>query len=335
MILPAMSCAYDALEQVLSQHKDYTNKLSTQIFKSVQSQRHIEINKSNIYQVFAQAGISIPPSQIFKSVLELKTVADCLPCVIKFDAGTTLGIQTIVAQTPADYKQVLHSIQQTHTHQGIVQQFVSGPEHTVTVLVGKHNWIVVGYSQDYKKQFDLNQGPNTFGLGSITVAPSQTDDIIDQVVDTLQQTYQYQGLLSCQFIQDLTGKFWLLECNTRLCDPEFQSIAENLDASVFTALTQCYNNEIIDPITIGTNNAVTIGLIHQAWPTHQVERPLLEIANDQFKIYQHQGRWDCNTYWGSITNSGTRSHQDLAQEIYNWLDTVNVTPYRYRKDIGK
>ena len=183
MILPAMSCAYDALHQVLSQHKDYTNKLSTQIFNSVQSQRHIEINKSSSYQVFALAGIPIPSSQVFKSVLELKTTANCLPCVIKLDASTTLGIQTIVVQKPADYKQVLHSIQQTHIHQGIWQQFVSGPEHTVTVLVGKYNWIAVGYSQDYKKQFDLNQGSNTFGLGSITVAPSQTDDIIDQVAD--------------------------------------------------------------------------------------------------------------------------------------------------------
>lgn len=330
MVLSDISCAYLALDQLLA-----SNNNSDKVYHSLQTQRHIEVNKSQTYQDLVSAGVPMPLSRPFNSAAELVSLSKNWPCVVKFNSSMTLGIQTTVIQNSLQFKDLIFSIKHVEHCQGLVQQFITGSEHTVTVLVGKHNWIPIGYARDYKKQFEHDRGLNTFGLGSICIPSTNTNHIIDAVVDTLKCCYQYQGFLSCQFIQDQYGKFWLLECNTRLCDPEFQSMAETLNQGLDQALEQCYTGQCIEPLDLNSRHAITISLVHQDWPNAQLNRYPLSLSHTNFKIRQHRGAWDRNTYWGSITNSGYKSNLELAQQVYDWLGAIDVVPYRYRKDIGQ
>ena len=280
--------------------------------------------------MFKNAGIDIPNSVGFadKDTL-IKNIK--LPCVVKFETHETIGTQTLVLTEPSDYKILYENVPENP--KGIVQDYIDGDECTVSVIVGDHNWVMLGSAQDYKQVSDGDLGLNTFGLGSINIQYFYADEIIEKIVNTLRESCNYRGFLSCQFIIG-GGKLWLMECNTRLCDPEFQSMAESLSVDVYQSMVQCFTGQnIVEPCTHKLN-AVTVSLIHRDWP-NVCEPKEIDFPENDFRIYRNPGTWDRGTYYGSITNSGKQSHYVLAQQIYKFLRTVDIGPYRYRTDIGK
>lgn len=329
MLLKNVSAAYNNLENFIT---DSTT--SDWYLKQLESNIPYEHNKSQNYIRFGQY---MPPSCSFSSLAMFSNISKrSFPFVVKFDANTSIGIQTIVVNSASDFKNVYFAYKTLGCSQGIVQEFIQGNEYTVTVLVGKQNWVTLGTACDYKKQFENDQGLNTFGLGSISPAPvvhDQTVEILNNVVEILRREFDYQGLLSCQFIVDSSDQLWLLEHNARVCDPEFQSMAELVDVSL--ALEQCRKGDYIEQPTIQNKRAVTVGLIHQEWPVTQPEMIDIDLTSLDFRIWKNHGHWSKNLYWGSITNSGDGSYKDLADEIYNWLNKQSIGPYRYRKDIGQ
>jgi len=293
-----------------------------------------ESSKSQDYDRF---GEHMSLSEKFKSLTELSAlITQPFPFVIKFDIATISGLKTIVVNSKSDVAQIFNVVKEFNCSQGIVQQFVRGKEYTVTVLVGKHNWVTVGTACDYKKQFENNIGLNTSGLGSISPCPwvhSNTTHIINQIVTKLRHTVDYTGFLSCQFLVDTNNKLWLIENNYRICDPEFQSMIEL--SNPITAMTQCRDGQIIDQLVMASNTrAVTISFIHQHWPDRlQLSDADIALNHPRFKIWKNS--FFSKYFWGSITNSGHKTYSELADEMYQWLATQHVAPYRYRTDIGK
>lgn len=337
MNLNEISSSGMAVVSLLKKYSSRADELSQWLGEKTLSNQKFELSKSINYQHSIATQIPMPSSVEFSSLAELSQLMKRdFTFVVKFDTLICLGTQTIVVNSSTDFNDVIKFSQQTNARQGIVQQFVAGKEYTVVVLVGKNNWVKLGTAVDYKKQLDGNQGLNTFGMGSTspcTYVASETDQIIDQVVQVLQQQ-GFVGPLSCQFILEPSGKLWLLEWNTRFCDPETQSIVECLDHTTARAIEQLVDGQHIDQPAIHNQNAVTVVLAHQDWPKPQPSRADLVLDPNPFKVYQCFGRWSQNLYWGSITNSGTADHAKLAGEIYDFLATQNTAPYRYRLDIA-
>lgn len=297
----------------------------------------VESEKSTSYELMVNHQIPIPKSQKFSNIQELAgLLKQPFPYVVKFDTSITLGVQTVVVKTAQEAMSVFDVSKRVNSQTGIVQQFVHGQEFTVTVLVGQHNWVYLGTAKDYKKQFDGDQGLNTFGMGSLAPAPqthSQTDQIIDKLVGVLRKQENYLGFLSCQFIVNDSG-VWMLECNTRFCDPEFQTMLELLDSSFITSLRQCQLGQHIDqPAIDRKKRAVTISVVHNDWPKYITPDTEVNVDLSPFRVWR--GTHHNKVWWGTVTNSGTASYQELAMDLYQWLAKQNLGPYRYRTDIGK
>jgi len=293
--------------------------------------RRLEANKSLAYQILTEAGIAVPPSRKFSNIEQLKSLLHATPAVIKFDSQCVMGYQTCF------WPGLDFTAANLPGHTGIVQQLVSGQEFTVTVAVGTKNWVPIGSAVDYKRRFNGHVGPNTFGMGSVAPCrylPAGVDTVIDRVVDVLQARFRYQGLLSCQFIA-APDQLWFLEYNTRICDPEFQSMAQRLDHSFVDTLRNLYHDRYLDVPNQLNVNAVTVSLIHQDWPAAQSSRELLSLSDTRFRIARMNGSWDANTYWGTVTNSGTQCFTELANQIYDFLRDQPCHPYTYRTDIGQ
>lgn len=339
MTLSQNNCAGVELENFLITHSQAGAELSAWLYNLNISNHLLETKKTLAYQLLTKHNIAIPSSMIFTDHDQLRDqMQRPFPFVVKFDTKSMLGLQTVIVTNEQDLAMVWHNSHVVNGCQGLVQEFRPGREYTVTVLVGSHNWINLGSAVDYKKAHEHNVGPNTFGMGSLApceyVAP-QTFEIVDKVVRALQQRCQYQGVLSCQFLLDEQNHVWFLEYNTRFCDPEFQSMLPRLNSDLITSLQQLKNNMPMTPVSVNHVNAVTVNLVHTAWPTAQPSRVPLNVNHSQFNVARMQGAWDNNTYWGSVTNSGTKSHKELAKDIYDWLGNIDVAPYRYRKDIGQ
>lgn len=300
--------------------------------------RALEAAKSQAYLDMTEVGIAMPTSSKFSGMNQLlDLVPEIFPYVVKLDTHSGLGPQTTIVRTVQDLDLVFDRMQFFKTFTGLIQTYCTGQEYTVTVLVGQHNWQELGTAKDYKRQFDGDLGINTSGMGSIAPAPNRHlghTAIIDQVVQVLRTRCDYRGPLSCQFLFDQCN-LWLLEYNTRFCDPEFQSMLMRLNQSLVTALAQCKDNEFIDPVPQLSVNAVTVGLMHRLWPDPQSHRCDITLDSSNFVISRMKGGWDYNNYWGSVTNAGTKSYRELAQEIYQFLSKQTLGPYRYRMDIGQ
>jgi phosphoribosylamine--glycine ligase len=302
--------------------------------KTYKINKPYEWSKSQDYDRFSE---HMSPSKKFKSFTELSTlITQPFPFVVKFDIDTISGLKTVVVNSKRDVAQILNVVKRFNCSQGIVQQFIQGKEYTVTIMVGKHNWATVGTACDYKKQFENNIGLNTSGLGSISPCPwvhHDTTNMIDQIVTKLRHTVDYTGFLSCQFLVDSNNKLWLIENNYRICDPEFQSMIEL--SNPITAMTQCRDGQVIDqPITASNARAVTISFIHQDRPNLlPLNQNDIGLLHPRFKIWKNN--YAPGVFWGSITNRGDNTYSELADEMYQWLATQHVAPYRYRTDIGK
>jgi len=339
MSLSQNNCAGAALENFLTQHSNNGLELSAWLHKLNITNHPLEGKKTLAYHLLSRQGIPIPPSKVFLNSDQLAAqMQRPYPFVVKFDTQNMLGLQTVIVNNKLDCDTVWQNSQLIKSCSGIVQDFCVGKEYTVTLLVGQHNWIDLGSAVDFKKVHDHDQGANTFGLGSLApckYVAGSTYDIIDQVVFELRRKCRYQGVLSCQFLLDTAGDLWFLEYNTRFCDPEFQSVLPSLNTNLITSLQQLQHDRPMSLVTNCSINAVTVGLIHQHWPTPQSQRASITLTHSKFDIVKMQGQWDYNTYWGSITHAGRASHQQLSEEIYDWLATVDVAPYRYRRDIAK
>ena len=325
------SCSYVALYELCKAHPKFNDQSFQAFLESTRKFRHLEYERWNAYKLFTEYNIDVPSSIEFQNKTQLVNSLK-FPCVVKFENNTTIGTQTLVVDSQEKCKDLYKQAQ--HIDRGIIQQYISGYEFTVTLLVGSKNWILIGTAQDHKRQYDNDVGLNTFGLGSTApfTIPDKTHEIIDKVVSALVERYSYVGFLSCQFIVD--SRVWLMECNVRICDPEFQSMSELLDFSLYDQILACINGEYLIPLELNHLNAVTLSLVHRDWP-NAVQREDINFPKNTFKIYKNPGSWDNGTYYGSITNSGHRSHADLFKEIYNFLKVVDTAPYRYRTDLIK
>lgn len=331
--------AYLTLIELCNKNKKFDPELlETVLAQARQLSHQIERQKSIYYQQLVDLGVPIPRYQVYNSLAELGKIAHA-PCVVKMDAFCN-GLQTQLIKSNQDFKELFRNFkvlfnEHTTSTTGVVQEFIKGNEFTVMVLVGKHNWQPIGSAQDYKREFDNNRGRNTYGMGSIAPAnvTGETYDIINTIVDVFKKEYNYIGFLSCQFIVDSDNKTWLLECNNRLCDPEFQSVAPGLDSTVFDQIKQAFTGKVIDTVYNKNRNAVTVSLVHQDWPIGTA-KPDIVIPDSDFVFCKFPGSNDIHTYYGSFTNSGDKSHKELAQELYDFLYTFDTAPYRYRTDIG-
>lgn len=331
--LQNINSAHAALNQVLD---PTTAEL---VYENYKKNVTLESNKTDDFLWLTDNGVVMPDSQPWVSPRDLlDLIVEHRPCVVKQNTPVTIGIQTTVVKHTHDIAEVVKSIQYTGGKSGLVQRFVNGWEFTATVLVGARNWQLIGTARDYKKQFNNNTGLNTFGLGSCNLVnyhhPNLTNQL-DVVVGCYQTKYQYRGFLSCQFIVDQHQNLWLMECNTRICDPEFQSMLPNLPLNFDSCVQQALSESWIDNIELDNKNAVTVVLVHSDWPVPQSSRFPLKLDDCPFNIHYNHGTWDKNLYHASITNQGLDSQEILVDEIYNYLQTKSIDPYRYRTDIAK
>ena len=305
------------------------------------NEHEFELSKSKAYNLFTLAGICVPYSRIFSTVTEaINQLPKTYPYVVKVDGGNFgPDIRTVVVKSKDDLKGLI-KLKLTLDENSIcvLQDFIQGYEYTVAILMNNLNWQRIGSANDYKKLHNNDQGVNSNGMGSIYPARKEhpaTDSVINKIVSVIQENYPgYKGILSCQFIVD-DKKLWLLETNARPCDPEFQSICSSLDDSMADRLVECYTSEYIQPIKYKNINAVTVTLVHKNWPNLSWdEKSLPTPESSKFKIFNSAQVVGDMAGHVTVTNSGTKSHLELAKEIYQWLHTIDTSHYHYRTDIG-
>ena len=122
----------------------------------------------------------------------------------------------------------------------LVKECLVGTEVSFMVVSDGMRIEAFATSHDYKRLGDGDTGPNTGGMGSHSPAFALSDDLRDQILETVIQPTvvgmaaegrEYRGILYAGLMLTTEGPK-VLEFNCRLGDPETQSVLRRLDGDL-------------------------------------------------------------------------------------------------------
>ena len=167
------------------------------------------------------------------------------PIVIKAD-GLAAGKGVIVAMTNDEAFDAIDDMLSSNKFgdagsRVVVEQFLDGEEASFICMIDGNNILPMATSQDHKRIFEQDQGPNTGGMGAYSPAPVVTPDVFERVMrDIMRPTvdgmaadgHVYTGFLYAGLMIDTQGQPRVIEFNCRFGDPETQPIMMRLQSSL-------------------------------------------------------------------------------------------------------
>lgn len=160
--------------------------------------------------------------------------------VVKAD-GLAAGKGVTVCQTPEQALQAVRLAMQEHVfgaagNRVVLEECLEGEEASFHVLVDGEHVLPLASSQDHKRAYDDDQGPNTGGMGAYSPAPVLTAALHEQIMaDIITPTVQgmarrgtpYRGVLYTG-VMIVGNQPYVLEYNARFGDPETQPLLVRL-----------------------------------------------------------------------------------------------------------
>ena len=240
------------------------------------------IEASKIFSKNLMAKYHIPTAK-YQTFTELAPAlayieAEGAPIVVKAD-GLALGKGVIVAQTVAEAQEAARSMMDGRKFgqagaRVVIEECMTGPEVTVLAFCDGEHLVPMPSSQDHKRAFDGNQGPNTGGMGVYSPVPIVTDEEHATMVAVMEQTVaelaaegiDYRGCLYGGFMLTPAGPK-VLEFNARFGDPETQVVLPRLKNDLVEVMLACANCEL-DQIELDWRDewAVAVVLTSAGYP---------------------------------------------------------------------
>ena len=167
------------------------------------------------------------------------------PIVIKAD-GLAAGKGVIVAETIEQAHEAIDDMLADNKFgdagsRVVIEQFLQGEEASFICMIDGENILPMATSQDHKRAFEGDVGPNTGGMGAYSPAPVVTAEVhkkvmaqvIQPVVDAMKAAgHPYTGFLYAGLMIDEAGDPYVIEFNCRFGDPETQPILMRLKSSI-------------------------------------------------------------------------------------------------------
>ena len=191
------------------------------------------------------------------------------PAVLKYD-GLAAGKGVVIAADSAEAEAALRSMLLDGTFgkgRVVVEDFLTGPEFSFMAFVDGERVYPMPLSQDHKRAFDGDRGPNTGGMGAYTGLPFITEeDRVFAQTQILEAAAKAMCAEGCPLSGVLYGGLMktpdgikVIEFNARFGDPETEVVLPLLESDIY---------EIFEAVATGRaveqprwRNAVTLGVV--------------------------------------------------------------------------
>ena len=178
------------------------------------------------------------------------------PIVVKAD-GLALGKGVIVAQTVAEAQDAVRAMMSEHKFgdagaRVVIEECMTGPELTVLAFCDGEHLVPMPSSQDHKRAFDGNQGPNTGGMGAISPSPNYTPEVAKRCMEEIflptvaalkAEGRPFHGVIYFGLMLTPDGPK-VVEYNARFGDPECQAVLSLLDSDLMDIFLACRNGTL-------------------------------------------------------------------------------------------
>jgi phosphoribosylamine--glycine ligase len=327
------------------------------IFGPNKNASRIEADKSFAREFMGKFGIPAPKFQIYETASEAmkynKTV-NKYPVVVKA-AGLASGKGVFAAHNKREYEKIIDHVLVQHRlgeagNRVVVEEFLTGQEASVFVLTDGLSINYLPSSQDHKKLYDRNRGPNTGGMGAYAPYPvnRRISNIIENVI--VQPTVlsmrdhglDYRGVLYAGLILTSTGPK-VLEFNCRFGDPEAQVVLPLVEGDLLSSLVAVSERKLSEePMRTRNGWSLCVVLASAGYPNdYRIgEEISFKQKLDSKTLLFHAGtKIDDSklvTASGRVLNVVT-VHENLKiakQRAYEEIKKIHFKGMYYRKDIG-
>ena len=278
------------------------------------------------------------------------------PIVVKAD-GLAAGKGVVVAQTADEaHDAVRECFAGAFGDAGntvVVEECLTGPECSMLAFVSAGKAYCMAPSQDHKRAYDGDEGPNTGGMGAYSPVPIVTDEELARMEEVMAQAaaataeefdHDYRGVLYGGFMLTPQGPK-LLEYNARFGDPETQVVLPRLESDLVDVMLAVAEGRPDDiSLQWADKWAVTVVLASQGHPrAYEKGKVITGIdaadALEDVKVY-HAGTAMRD---GQLVTSGGRvlnvtamgdTFQAARELAYKACDLIQFEGKQNRTDIG-
>jgi phosphoribosylamine--glycine ligase len=280
------------------------------------------------------------------------------PIVVKAD-GLAAGKGVVVAMSEDEAVAAVDNIMVAGAFgeagsKVVIEEFMEGEEASFFAFTDGRNILPLASSQDHKRIFDGDQGPNTGGMGAYSPAPVVTDELYEQIVQTIvrptidgmaKDGCPYAGILYVG-LMIADGQARVVEYNARFGDPEAQPLLMRLKSDIVPVMQACARGQLIqDRLEWLDKAAVCVVMASGGYPADYEKgfpiSGLEEAAAIEDLVVFHAGTALKD---GRIVNSGGRVlgvtglGRTVAEAIYKayaGVEKISWQGVQYRRDIGQ
>ncbi len=235
----------------------------------------------------------------------------------------------------------------------ILEERIDGVEASYIAISDGNVAYPMATSQDHKRIYDGDKGPNTGGMGAYSptgvINAILAKDIQKNVIEKTVSSMKKEGILFCGFlyagIMVKDGKPFVLEFNARMGDPECQPILMRMESDLFDYIQASIDGTLshLPPISWRRQSAVCVVLASKGYPeSYPKNEEILGLdVQDQDSYVFHAGTKRVD---GKVLTNGGRvlgvtatgdTLQDAISHAYGRIAKISWPGKYCRTDIGK
>ncbi len=280
------------------------------------------------------------------------------PLVVKAD-GLAAGKGVLICPTLEEADAAIERIMRERAfgaagERVVIEEFLEGEEVSFLALSDGTSVLPLASSQDHKRVFDADQGPNTGGMGAYSPAPAITPQLSAQIVDEIlyptlcglrQCGSVYKGVLYAGLMMTRDGPK-VLEFNIRFGDPECQPLMLRLESDLVEVLEAVIDERLAEvSLDWDVRPAVCVVLAADGYPGgYEKGLPIsgLDTLRDWSDgVVFHAGTAKQGDRF--VTNGGRvlgvtavgRDFQAALATTYGAVERISWPGMHYRRDIGR
>jgi phosphoribosylamine--glycine ligase len=321
----------------------------------------LESSKSFAKEIMVAAGVPTARYEVFttRPTLEEYCAERGAPLVLKAD-GLASGKGVFVIQDSSRFKEALDQLfGELRAEKVVVEECLTGYEVSCIFASNGRDVVPLAPAHDYKRLGDNDQGPNTGGMGSVCPTPRISSDDLQwiqshcaqPIVDTMaNRGVPFKGFLYAGLMIDTSKPrehgIKVLEYNTRLGDPECQSIMARLASDPVELFEWIAGTSAeIPTLSWSARVATCVVIASDGYPESPVKGDRISglefstMVPDATVFHASTQR----SAHGELVSAGGRTLSVVAlgdsaaesrQAAYKLVDMIQLRGRRLRRDIG-
>ena len=336
---------------------DTLNKAGIPVFGPSKAAAQLEGSKVFAKDLMKKYNIPTAAYGVFHKVDEAKEFISQTgaPIVVKAD-GLAAGKGVVVAMTIEEANAAVEDMLSGNRFGEagstvVIEEFMEGEEASLLAFVDGKTVVPMIASQDHKRIFDGDKGPNTGGMGTYAPAPVLTDALRDEAMKTIlepmvaameNEGMPYVGCLYAGLMIAPQGPK-VVEFNARFGDPETQVVLPLLDSDLGQIMMACATGTLTaDMVKWKDSSAACVILASEGYPETSSKGDVIhgDIKQHDTTIVFHSGTKLIGDEY--VTNGGRvlgvvglgKDLRTALDRAYGRIEHIDFEGMQYRTDIG-